>query len=399
MKYNFDEPINRRGSGSLKWDTYAEDILPLWVADMDFRCPEEVIGALREAVEGGVFGYPEGIHALPHEHTELRLLIVERMERQYGWAIQPEDIVFIPGVVVGFNLAGQALAQSGGEMIVQLPIYPPILNAAANADLKRVDVELFSHPAGSGKGVFHYEIDFDAFEGAFSPDTCMFLLCNPHNPTGRVFTRQELERMAEICLRRGVVICSDEIHNELIFPPNRHIPIASLDAEVSDRTITLMAPSKTFNIPGLQFSFAIVTNPELRRKMVHAAKGLVGWINLLAWPAAQAAYQFGDEWLAELMVYLEGNRDYAAQWIEENLPLVRYTIPQGTYLMWQDWREVNLPLSPYEFLLKNARVALNDGKTFGPGGEGFVRLNFGCQRSILKEALERIRQAVESLEV
>lgn len=395
MRYNFDEPLNRRRSGSLKWDTYPEDVLPLWVADMDFRCPEEVITALRGVVEGGVFGYPEALHALPHEHVEMRQLLVERMQRRYGWHIQPEDILFVPGVVVGFNLATQAVARPGGEMVVQTPVYPPILNAAGYAGLKRVDVELLPQPACQDCNEISYEIDFDAFEKAFSSQTDVFLLCNPQNPTGRVFSRAELTHLADICLRRGVVIISDEIHNDLIYPPHQHIPIASLDPEIADRTITLMAPSKTYNIPGLQFSFAIVPNRELRRRMVDAMRGLVGWINLMAWPAARAAYEHGDDWLAEVLVYLRENRDYTVSWLKDHLPAVRFTVPQGTYLMWQDWRGAKLELNPYEFLLNNARVALNDGKAFGAGGEGFVRLNFACPRRILQEALERIGRAVE----
>jgi cystathionine beta-lyase len=395
LSHNYDEPINRRGRGSLKWDTYPEDVLPLWVADMDFPAPEAVIHALRRAVEHGIFGYPAEIHALPGERNDMREVIVERMKRLYQWAIQPEDILFIPGVVIGLNLVVHALAEAGGEVIVQPPVYPPILRAPQYGSLKRVDVELLARQSAPTSPEFRYEVDEEAFQAAFSPQTRLFILCNPQNPTGRVFRQDELQRLAEVCLSRKALICSDEIHNDLIYPPHRHIPIATLDAQVANNTITLMAPSKTFNIPGLQFAFAIVPNAELRQKLHHASRGLLNWINLLAWEAAYAAYQQGEVWLQNTLAYLQSNRDMLTAWLQANLPKVRYTCPEGTYLTWLDFRQMGLPENPYEFFLKNARVALNDGETFGAGGQGFVRLNFACPRSTLLEALRRMKEACD----
>ncbi|MGB9592478.1 MAG: MalY/PatB family protein, partial [Candidatus Kryptoniota bacterium] len=289
-----------------------------------------------------------------------------------------------------------ALSDHGGEVLVQPPVYPPILAAAQNSRMQRVEAPLIPTPSNQCHQILKYEIDFEQFEQAISPQTKVFILCNPHNPTGRVFTKPELEHLADICLRKNVVICSDEIHNDLVFSPHQHIPIAALDKEIAQNTVTLMAPSKTFNIPGLEFSFAIVPNPDLRKRLLLAGAGLVGWINSLAWVAAAAAYRDGETWLKELLVYLKGNRDFLTAWLKEKLPQVKFTQPEGTYLAWLDMASFDLKPNPYEFFLKEARVALNDGKTFGREGEGFVRLNFATQRSVLQEALERMTMALKN---
>ncbi|MCX8061576.1 MAG: PatB family C-S lyase [Anaerolineales bacterium] len=393
MTYNFDQIVPRRGTNSLKWDTYPEDVLPMWVADMDFRSPQAVIEALCQAIEHGIFGYPSGLHSEPNQRKELREILVERMVRLYHWEIQPEDIFFLPGVVVGFNLVAHALGGEGSSLIVQPPVYPPILAAATNARMRRIDNPLV--PRLIGKSILHYEIDFDHFEQAIAADTNLFILCNPQNPTGRVFQRTELERLADICLRRGVAICSDEIHGDLIFEPHYHLPIASLDPEIAQRQITLMAPSKTFNIPGLQFSFAVVRNPEWRKRLEMAGQGLTSWVNALGWVAALAAYREGEQWLIEVLQYLQANRDFLMQWIEANLPSVPHTCPEGTYLAWLDCRLLGLSDTPYTFFLKNAKVAFNDGKAFGKEGEGFIRWNFACPRPVLEEACARVAQAIE----
>ncbi len=397
MSTNFDRIISRRNTHCVKWDTYPADVIPLWVADMDFLCPQPVINALQKAVEQGIYGYPVGHSNDPHERTEMRQIIVERMKQLYHWNIQPEDILFIPGVVVGFNLVVHALAEENGEVLVQPPVYPPILAAAKNASMKRVDAPLLPIKTGSKERILHYEIDFDEFSNTISEQTKVFILCNPHNPTGRVFTQLELERMAEICLQKKVIICSDEIHNDLIFSPHQHIPIAALDNEIAQNSVTLMAPSKTFNIPGLEFSFAIVPDPELRKRILLAGEGLLSGINTLAWAAAESAYQDGEEWLSELLVYLKGNRDFLSGWLQEHNPEVNFTQPEGTYLSWLDMRALDLKPSPYEFFLNQAKVAFNDGIPFGNGGAGFVRLNFGTPRKILQEALDRLEIAIKSL--
>ncbi|MCS7260343.1 MAG: PatB family C-S lyase [Anaerolineae bacterium] len=381
MSYDFDTPRDRRSSDSEKWRRYPEDVLPLWVADMDFVCPEPVIRALRERVAHGIFGYGT-------EPAALRQVLAERMARLYNWQVSETDFVFLPGVVTGFNLACRAVASPGDAVLIQTPIYPPILEAPDNAGLRGIFVPLIADAHG------RYTIDFDLFERSIDKDTRLFILCNPHNPVGRVFERAELERMAEICLRHNIVICSDEIHCDLVFSGQYHIPIATLDPAVAMRTITLMAPSKTFNIAGLQCSFAIIQDAALRRRFRSARAGLVPYVNIMGFVAALAAYQEGQPWLDEMLAYLEANRDFLVDYVHHHLPGVRVYRPEATMLAWLDCRATPILENPYRFFLEHARVALSDGKVFGPGGEGFVRLNFGCPRKILAEALDRMHQAL-----
>jgi cystathionine beta-lyase len=251
-------------------------------------------------------------------------------------------------------------------------------------------MELTHTPDGS------YCIDWQALTGNLTAETRMLLLCNPHNPVGRVFQVAELERMAEICLGHGMIICSDEIHCDLVFSGYQHTPIASLSPEIAQSTITLIAPSKTYNLAGLQCSIAIIQNPEMRKQYLRSKKGLVPWVNLMGLVAAEAAYQHGQEWLEQVLVYLEANRDFLMTFIRQNLPGIQMSVPEGTYLGWLDCRKVGIPGNPAQFFLENARVALNDGAAFGKGGEGFVRLNFGCPRATLQEGLERMRYALHT---
>jgi len=390
MKYNFDDSPLRRGTDSVKWRKFGDDVLPLWLADMDFASPEPVIRALRERVEHGVFGYPEGWE--PTDLAEFRELIVDRMLRRYGWRVQPEDVIIIGGVVAAMHIACHLVAGAGGQgagVLIQPPVYPPILNAHTVANLARHDAALARRTDGS------YEVDFDVFASAIRPETRLFILSNPHNPVGRVFTRAELERMARICLERGVVICSDEIHCDLLYSGQQHVPIASIDPEIAWNTITATAPTKTFNIAGLQCSVVVIPNPDLRQRYQQARQGLVMWLNLMGQIAGQAAYRGGQEWLDQLLVYLEANRDLVYDFVHRELPGVRMAKPQGTFLAWLDCRDAGMREGPFEFFVKHARVALGDGATFGPGGEGFVRLNFGCTRATLLEALERMKRALE----
>lgn len=375
--------IDRRQSDSRKWRQYGEDVLPLWIADMDFPAPEPVLRALHERVDHGIFGY--GL-----EPPELRPLLVERLERLYGWSVSPEALVFIPGVMSGFNLAARTVASPGDGMLVQTPIYYPILRIPTNANLVLEGMELTRRADG------RYEIDFDLMAATFTARTRLFLLCNPHNPVGRVFRREELERMAELCLQHQVWICSDEIHCDLVFPGHQHIPIASLAPEIADRTITLMAPSKTYNLAGLHCAFAIIPNAELRRRFQAVRADLVPGVDVLGFTAALAAYRDGGPWLTEVLRYLEANRDFLWTRGQEYLPGVTLTCPEGTYLAWLDCRALadGPAWNPHRFFLERAKVALNDGAVFGQGGEGFVRLNFACPRATLQAALERMRQAI-----
>ncbi len=384
MNYDFDTIIPRRATESIKWNFCDADELPMWVADMDFRSPEPVIAALRARVEHGIFGYGSTPPAL-------RTAIVERLQRLYAWQVEPQDIVMLPGVVPGFNVAVQALLSPGDGLLVQTPVYPPILHAAENAAFRAQYMPLTRQSDG------RYTVDLELFEETITARTRMFLLCNPHNPVGRVFTEEELEQLAEICLRHELFICSDEIHGDLIFSEAQHCPIASLSPEIAARTITLMAPSKTFNIAGLGCSFAVITNPELRQAFQAGRRGLMGHPNILGLTAALAAYQEGQPWLTALLRYLESNRDYTYDFVQQQLPGIQLARPEGTYLAWLDCRASGIPGNPYEFFRASARVMLNDGAIFGPDGTGFVRLNFGAPRALLVEGLERMQAALEAL--
>jgi cystathionine beta-lyase len=383
MNYDLDHIIDRRHTDSAKWCRYGEGVLPLWVADMDFPIPQPVIRALQERVAHGIFGY--GL-----EPPELRPLLVERLERLYGWQVNAEALVFMPGVMSGFNLAAWAVAAPGEGLLVQTPVYYPILRVPANVGLTMDAMELTGRPDG------RYEVDFDAFEAAITARTRLFMLCNPHNPVGRVFRRDELERMADICLRDGVVICSDEIHGDLIFEGHRHLPIASLAPEVASRTITLMAPSKTYNLAGLHAAFAIIPDAELRQRFQAVQADLVPGIDVLGYTAILTAYRDGQPWLDAVLAYLQANRDFLFDYVAAHLPGIHMAKPEGTYLAWLDCRGVGLPGNPHKFFLEKAKVAVNDGATFGQGGEGFVRLNFACPRATLVEALERMGDALSS---
>ena len=372
----------RRNTDSIKWGLYDEDVLPLWVADMDFTSPPAVIEAMQQRVAHGVFGYAR-------ESKELKELIVVRMKNLHGWQITTEDIVLLPGVVAAFNLVCQAVAQPGESILIQPPVYPPFFSAPGYAGARAVFNNIYRNAAGE------YTLDLDDFEAAIEKDTRSFLLCNPHNPLGRVFTQAELTGMAEICLKHGLVICSDEIHSDLVFEGYRHIPIASLDKEIEANTVTLIAPSKTYNIAGLECSALICTNPELRGRIQAARRGLLGWVNLMGMTAGVAAYKHGDEWLKQVLQLLQGNRDFLTKYLAENIPGIRMTKPEATYLAWLDCRDLNVSQPPAQFFLEKARVALNNGEDFGEPGRGHVRLNFGCSREILTAALERISRALK----
>ncbi len=381
MDYDFDTLIERRGTTSIKWGWCDEDVLPMWVADMDFRSPPAVLEALRDALDHGIFGYA----AAP---AGLREVLVARMATLYQWAIEPDWLVFIPGVVPAFNLACRALARPGDGVLIQTPVYGPIYHVSERCGLERHVAPLYSESES-------YHIDFDAFRAAIRPNTRLFLLCNPHNPTGRVFTREELLRMADLCLERDLLIISDEIHCDIIYPGHQHLPIAALDPRIAQRSITLMAPSKTFNIAGLYASVAIIPNPELRRRYQALRQDLVPAVNMLGYIAMLAAYRDGEDWRRALLRYLEANRDAAIAYIRARWPQVRLFPPEGTFLLWMDWRALNLPVSPYDFFLERARVMLNRGEDFGPEGAGFTRLNFGCPRARLEEALSRMDGALQ----
>jgi cystathionine beta-lyase len=384
MSYDFDRQIERRGTDSAKWSYFPADVLPMWVADMDFASPPPIIDALAARVQQGVFGY--GM-----ESKALKQTLVERMVRLYGWTIKPEDIVYVPGLVSGLNIVNRAVGERGDGVLINTPVYGPFLTAPVNQYRTLQSAPLNVTQVGRR---LHYELNMDGLAAAVQPNTKLFLLCNPHNPVGRAFTRAELSAIAAFCESHDLVICSDEIHCDLLLDGTQHIPIASLSPEIAQRTITLMAPSKTFNIPGLGASFAIVQNPALRKQVATAMAGIVPHVNILGMTAAEAAYAECDDWLAALRAYLIANRDFAVAYIEEHLPGVNLTCPEATYLLWLDLRGLG-ESKPAELLMRQAKLAVNEGSWFGEGGEGFVRLNFGCPRSTLEEGLRRLHAGLE----
>ncbi len=384
MTYSFDLPVERRGTDSGKWAWYGEDVLPMWVADMDFASPQPIIDALLRRVQHGVFGY--GM-----DSPTLKQTLVDRMAQRYGWTIQPDDIVMLPGLVSGLNIVSRAVGERGDGVLINTPVYGPFLTAPINQHRTLQSAPLLATHTGRH---LHYALNMPGLATAIAPNTRLFLLCNPHNPVGRAFTRTELTELAAFCEQHDLVICSDEIHCDLLLDGTQHIPIASLAPEVAQRTITLMAPSKTFNIPGLGASFAIIQNPALRKQFEGAMAGIVPHVNILGMVAAEAAYAACDDWLQALQAYLTANRDFAVGYIEEHMPDVVTTVPEATYLLWLDLRATGLGEKPADRLLKEAKLAVNEGSWFGAGGEGFVRLNFGCPRSTLEDGLARIRAAV-----
>ena len=380
--FDFDRVVDRRSTDSNKWRKFPADVLPLWVADMDFPSPPAVVRALHARVEHGFFGYLT-------EHNDLPEVVAERVAKRYGWRVNPEAVVTLPGVIAGFNQALRALTAPGDGMLIQTPVYPPILRSAGNHGLRRDE-----HPLTRGADG-RYTVDLDAFAAALRETTRVFLLCNPHNPVGRLYGRAELEGMAAACLRRDTVIVADEIHCDLLLDGRQHAPVASLAPEIEQRTITLMAPSKTFNLPGLKCAVAIIPNAALRERFLAAAGDLVPKINVLGCTAAVAAYREGDAWLEALLGYLKANRDFLVQQVRATLPGVAVAPAEATYLAWLDCRgSARAGRDPYTFFLERARVALNDGVTFGPGGAGFARMNFGCPRALLAQGLERMRAAL-----
>ena len=383
MKYNFDKIPERRNTNSVKWDSYPADRLPLWVADTDFEVCPKILDAIRKRLEHPVLGYSL-------DDPELLQVVCSRMLERYGWHVVPEDLILVPGIVSGFNFAIRAYCGNDDTVIYQTPAYPPFILAPGHFQLKGICNDLYYDPEEE-----IWKIDFDRFEEQIQDNTSLFILCNPHNPVGRVFTPEELTRLGDICLKHNVKICSDEIHNEIIYKGYRHTPIASLNERFSANTITFIAPSKTFNIPGLSCSIAIVQDPEMRSRYKKALEHLSSGVTVLSQAAGLAAYRDCGDWMSEQMDYLEENRDFAQTYIRENMPLIRQNRIEATFLMWLDCSALGIEGSPAEFFAEKAHVQLNDGKRFGPGYEKFVRVNLGTNRATLAEALSRMKKALD----
>lgn len=381
MTLNFDLWVDRSHSDSVKWNKYNnQDVIPLWVADTDFTSPPQVIKELQQRVAEGVFGYG-------FTPPELIDLVVSRLADRYGWAIEPEWIVWLPGLVCGLNVAVRANVALHETTLMPMPIYPPFMQAAQSEGRQFKSVNVREKQQ-------RWVADFASAESQLDGSERLLMLCNPYNPGGTVYKREELLEQQEFARRHNLVVCSDEIHCDLILEPGlQHIPFASLNSDAEQRSITLLAPSKTFNLAGLGASMAIIPNPQLRRKFLDTSKGIVPHVNILAYVAATAAYRDGEEWLSAQLDYLRGNRELVTARINA-MPGLRMLAPEGTYLGWIDASA--LPVQdPYRFFVE-AGIGFSGGAEFG--APGFVRINLGCQRVLLEKAMDRMDAALQTLE-
>ena len=372
-----------RARKSEKWHTYPPDILPAWVAEMDFPVAEPIERVLQDAVDHWDVGYP-----IAPADTGLRETFANRMEDRFGWTIDPQRVEILTEVVQGMYLSLLAYSQAGEGVVVQTPIYAPFLSAVRETQRQLRENRLLFSKEG-------WTIDFEGLEASIEPATRVLLFCNPHNPSGRVFTRSELERVAEISLRHDLIVVSDEIHADLIFDGRSHIPFASLGTEVANRTVTLTSASKAFNIPGLRCALAHFGHPELQTRFNAAVPRHVrGGMGILGLYATIAAWQAAQPWLDEVVAYLESNRDFVSKKLSEQWPSIRYSAPQGTYMAFLDCSALGLKPSPARHFYEQGRLALSDGRVFGSGYEAWVRLNFATSRSILEEIFSRMDTAI-----
>ena len=382
MAIDFDMVIERRWTGSLKWQRYeGTEILPLWVADMDFAAPPVVLDAIRARLDHGVLGYSK-------PHPGLNGAVLEYLARVHGVEAEASWIEWLPGLVPAKSMACRAVGGAGDSVLTLTPVYPPFLSVHADAQKELIMVSLAHDEATAGG----WRIDFEALEAAVRPDTKVFLFCNPHNPVGRVYTREDVERVADFCVRHGLLFVSDEIHCDLVLDAaaTPHFSAARLDGPVREQMIVLMAASKTYNIPGLALAWALVPNAGLRRQFRAGGGKLIPELNPLSFHATEAALRHGESWRQELLAYLRGNRDFLADFIARRLPGLTLSLPlEATYLAWIDARELGVdhPQAYYE----KAGVGLSDGRDFA--GAGWLRLNFGCPRATLEEALTRMERA------
>ncbi len=398
MKYDFDEVCSRTETNCVKWDAVAsvfgnKEVLPLWVADMDFPAAKPIVDALKSRAEHEFYGYTQAGHGLIEA-------IIERAQRKFNWKIEPEWIVFTAGVVPALNIAVRAVTRPGDEVVLQTPVYYPFFTAVTNGGCQILVNELRLKRG-------HYEMDFANLDEHFHAKIGMrpkqsrakaIVLCNPQNPVGRVWTKEELTQMGNIAIGHGGVVISDEIHCELLYKGAKHTPFAAISKEFEQNSMICMAPSKTFNLPGLGASTVIIPNKKLRRDFQTAGAGIMSSPNLFGLTAMEAAYRHGDEWLEQLLAYIQGNLYYTLDFFEDKIPLVKVIKPEGTYLVWLDFRKLGLkPLELRTFLREKALVGLDDGFLFGQGGEGFARMNIACPRGLLTEAFKRLERAIAGL--
>ena len=390
MNYNFDTIIDRSNNFAAKWSEMdkkygTNDLIPMWVADMDFKAAPCIIDALRNRLEQGIYGYT----TRPNSYNES---IVNWVSRRFGWNIKSEWLVFSPGVIPAISILIQELTNEGDKIMIQEPVYSPF-----NSVVKDNKRELVISPLKKLEDG-NYVMDYEDIEAKIK-DVKIFILCNPHNPVGRVWTKEELKQLGDICIKHNVKVISDEIHSDIIFKGYKHIPFASICKEFEQNSITCMAPTKTFNIAGLQMSQVILPNEDDYKALDSAfARIDIRRNNAFSLVATEASYNHGEEWLTDFIDYLEGNMDFAVDYIEKNMPKLKVRKPQGTYLLWVDFSELGLSDDEVaKFLVENAKVALNNGPSFGIGGQGYQRINLACPRSMVEEALTRIKNAIDLL--
>lgn len=392
MKYNFDEIIDRKGTNSAKWSKELleqrfgdGELLPLWIADMDFKCPKPVVDALVERAKHGIYGYSE--RTSPYYQS-----IINWNKRRNNWEIKKEWILFTPGIVSALNLLVQTFSFPGDKVIIQNPVYHPF-NAAILNNGRHIQYNPLKHENG------RYTMDYkDLEEKAKDPRVKIFILCSPHNPVGRVWTKEELTKLGEICIKNNIIVISDEIHSDLILKGYRYTPFATISEEFAQHSVTCTAPSKTFNLAGLQTSSIIIPNERLRADFSQPLESNhITNPNAFGIVALRTAYNEGEEWLEQVLEYLNKNACFIEKFVEEKMPEVKYTKPEGTYLAWLDFAAIGKDEKELEIIIqKKAKVALDEGYIFGKGGERFERINFACPQSILEKALDRIEKAIHN---
>jgi cysteine-S-conjugate beta-lyase len=388
--WNFDETIDREGTNCIKYDLREEtfgrkDIIPMWVADMDFKTPGFIVSALKDRLNHEIYGYT-------YRPKEYYLSIIEWHEKRHNWRIEREWISFTPGVVPALNFCTLAFTKPGESIIVQPPVYFPFFSAVETHARKIIYNQLI-------KSDDVWTMDFDALEKSIDSNTRMIIVSNPHNPVGRSWSPQELGRLAEICLKKNILILSDEIHCDLVLPGFRHTPVASLSKEIADITITCIAPSKTFNLAGLSTSSVVISNPDLKKSYSKIIESLhIGSGNIFGAVASIAAYSQGHDWLNALLDYIDGNIDFTYDYFSKMIPEIVPVRPEATYMIWLDCKQLGINGKELmEFFVQKAGVGMNEGSTFGPGGEGYMRMNLALTRKTLTTALEQIENAVSKI--
>ncbi len=398
MKYDFNQICDRKNTNCFKWDFNHsifgnDDVIPMWVADMDFPVATPIVEALKRRAEHAFYGYTKA-------STDVIQSVVDRMWDKYAWKIKPEWVVFTPGVVPALNIAVRMLTHPGDEIILQEPVYYPFFPAVTFSGCQIVNNQL---KLINGR----YEMDYEDLEHQFHARIGMLpvpsrikaiMLCNPHNPVGRLWSKEELTKLGDIAIKHGTVVISDEIHCELLFKGHRHTPFASISERFEQNSIVCMSPSKTFNLAGLKVSSIIIPNEKLRHLFINTRTGILPEPNLFGYVALETAYRFGDEWLDQLLDYLQGNLDFLLKYFANRIPKIKVIKPQGTYLIWLDCRDLGMDdMTLRNFMRDKAKVGLDDGFLFGSGGSGFQRMNIACPRPILEEALIRIETMVNKL--